>query len=279
MAQFRSYRAVGGWPEFGTPERVHLHESVTIAEITAQGVVLTTAEALAIVQLLIEVSGNEDAHPPYGPPLPENIVIRVDGSVTSRACAVTPTVFEVAIVLDRLLPPGQPQVPGALRYMLGRALHEVAAPPFDSLDAFSQGLRRFEAGMRTEIVRGVFARAAAQESGVATARVVFGLPAAAAILAGLALIGAGESMRASRPFTATTGREATPLALTHARPIVFNPPPMAVRLPERQSFVQHTDAMPRRMVANRALKPSPQPQGRSVRSRLIPRVRIRFDEL
>lgn len=270
-----------GWRDFGRHDDVHRpHESLTVAEVSAQGVALTTAEALAIVQLLIETSGSEEARPPYGPPLPENILLRVDGSVTSRACAVTPTVFEMAILLDRLLPPGQPQVPGALRYTLGRALHEVPAPPFDSLETFSQALRRFEAGVRTEMVRGVFARAAAQEAGAATARAVFGLPFAAAILAGFALIGAGESMRTSPPFRAITGGAAPQSTLSDARPIVFNPPPTAVRLPERTDLVQRPEAMPHRVLTRRALRQPPQHQRRlGVPSRLIPRVRIRFDEL
>jgi hypothetical protein len=279
MARFGSCHAVTGWREFGKPDDVHHpQESVTIAEVTAQGVALTTAEALAIVQLLIEASGNEDASPPYGPPLPENIVIRVDGSVTSRACAVTPTVFEVAILLDRLLPSGQPQVPGALRYTLGRALHEVAAPPFDSLDTFSQALRRFEAGARTEMVRGVFLRAAAQEAGAVTARAVLGLPFAAAVFAGLALIGAGESMRTSRPLTAITGIVGAQPMLAGARPILFNPPPTAVRLPERPYVVESRDATPRALASR--VRKSPQQQRRlGVVPRFIPRVRIRVDEL
>jgi hypothetical protein len=244
-------------------------------------VALTTAEALAIVQLLIETSGNEDARPPYGPPLPENILIRVDGSVASRGCAVTPTVFEMAILLDRLLPPGQPQVPGALRYTLGRALHEVAAPPFDSRETFSQALRRFEAGARTEIVRGVFARVATQESGAATARAVFGLPFAAAIVAGLALIGAGQSMRTSRPLSAITRGATQQVTLADARPIVFNPPPTAVRLPARSDVVRHPESRSHRGVAHRVRKPPPPQQQRrlGVLSRFIPRVRIRVDEL
>ena len=263
-----------------SPDDVHRpSESLTVAELTAQGVSLTTAEALAIVQLLIEASSNEDASPPYGPPLPENIVIRVDGSVTSRACAVTPTVFEMAILLDRLLPRDRPRVPGALRYTLGRALHEVAAPPFDSLDTFSQALRRFETGARTEMVRGLFLRAAAQEAGAVTARAAFGLPFAAAVFAGLALIGAGESMRTSQPLTSITRLGAAQAVLAGARPILFNPPPTAVRLPERPNVVERHDATPRRLLAKRALNAPPQHRRLGVVPRFIPRVRIRFDEL
>jgi len=241
-------------------------------------VTLTTAEALAIVQSLIEASADEDVRPPYGPPLPENVLIRADGSVTSRACAATPTVLEVAILLDRLLPHGQ--IPGGLRYTLGRALHEVAAPPFDSLDAFSQALSRFEAGARTEMVRGVFARAAAQESGAAMARAVFGLPFAAAILAGLALIGAGESMRVSRPSTASAMAGAQMLA--DARPILFNPPPTTVLVAERRSLIPsalYSDSPTQRVLVKSALKQPLRQRRPGVLSRVIPRVRIRFDEL
>jgi hypothetical protein len=279
--RFSSCRVRPGWREFGRLDDVHFPQAaLTIAEVSDQGVALTTAEALAIVQLLIEASGHEEARPPYGPPLPENILIRVDGSVASRGCAVTPTVFEMAILLDQLLPPGQQQVPGALRYTLGRALHEVAAPPFDSLETFSQALRRFEAGGRTEMVRGVFARAAAQESGAATARAVLGLPFAAAILAGLALIGAGQSMRTSRPFIAITGGATQQATLADARPIVFNPPPTAVRLPVRSVVVQRPESMPHRVLTRRVLKPPPSQQRRlGAPSRFMPRLRIRVDEL
>ena len=251
-----------------------------MAEVAAQGVALTTAEALAIVQSLIEASGDEDARPPYGPPLPENILIHADGSVTSRACAATPTVLEVAILLDRLLPHGP--MPGGLRYTLGRALHEVAAPPFDSLDAFSQALGRFEAGARTEMVRGVFARATVQESSTAIARVAFGLPFAAAIFAGLALIGAGESMRPSRLSTASTVAGAQGPTLADARPIVINPPPTAVPVAERWNrfpSVLQSDSTPRRVFANDSPKQPPRQRRLGALSRVIPRVRIRFDEL
>src|SRR5262249_52367273 len=46
------------------------------------------------------------------------------------------------------------RVPGGLRYALGRALLEVEAPPFDTLEEFSEALARFETGERhTQISR------------------------------------------------------------------------------------------------------------------------------
>jgi hypothetical protein len=67
----------------------------------------------------------------------------------------------MAILLQQLLPPGRPKVPGALRYVIARALHEVDAPPFDSIHDFSAALERFEMGDRAAAVRALVARATA----------------------------------------------------------------------------------------------------------------------
>jgi hypothetical protein len=76
-------------------------------------------------------------------------------------------VAEAAILLQTLLPPGAP-LPGGLRYALARALHEVDAPPFDSLQDFSATLSRYERGDRTAAVRRLVRRAAAQGGPAAT---------------------------------------------------------------------------------------------------------------
>src|SRR5262249_15420438 len=65
----------------------------------------------------------------------------------------------LAILLQQLLPPGTPKVPGALRYGIARALHDVDAPPFDSIEDFSRALERFETGDRTAVVRALVERA------------------------------------------------------------------------------------------------------------------------
>src|SRR5688500_14638182 len=61
-----------------------------------------------------------------------------------------------------MLPRGGPTpVPGALRYTMARAMLEVDAPPFDSIDELSAVLQRHEKGDRTVVLREVYARARA----------------------------------------------------------------------------------------------------------------------
>jgi len=132
----------------------------SVADLKRSGVTLAAQEAIAIVQKLIHDRVSSAASPPYGPPTIENVELGQDGSVTCRACEITPAVAEAAILLQTLLPPGAP-LPGGLRYALARALHEVDAPPFDSLNDFSSTLSRYERGDRTAIVRRLVRRAMA----------------------------------------------------------------------------------------------------------------------
>jgi hypothetical protein len=249
---------------------------LSLSDLRPLGVTLTTAEALAIAQSLF-ASSADDACPPFGPLSAGNIRLRGDGSVTSTACAATPTVLEAAILLEELLPDGQPQVPGALRYTLGRALHEVAAPPFDSLADFSGALRRFEQGERAAMVRGVYLRATAPPAVVEGLWENVALPFAAAVLAGVALIGAGETMhvnRAPRPAHAVSG-------LLDAQPIVFNPPPMIANVPDvvfaRAAAAPDRASPVRRQAAARRDQPPTRHAG--FFSRVLSRIRIKVDEL
>ena len=134
----------------------------SIAELRTEGITLRAEEAVAIVQQLIHNAAcpsDSRIAPPYGPPTPESVHIDDKGVVTCRTCESTLGVSEVAILLQQLLPAGAPRVPGALRYMVARALHDVDAPPFDSIDDFSAGLARFERGDRSAVVRAMLARA------------------------------------------------------------------------------------------------------------------------
>jgi hypothetical protein len=70
-------------------------------------------------------------------------------------------VATVADLLLTLLPPGTPDVPAALRYAIARGLEAVEAPPFGSLDEFSNALARFEKGPSRDVLRGVLRRGAA----------------------------------------------------------------------------------------------------------------------
>jgi hypothetical protein len=244
--------------------------TVSVADLQARGIRLTTGEALAVAQSIFEAS-EDDARPPFGPLSRDNIVVRSDGSVASKACAATPTVLEAAILIDELLAAGRTQVPGALRYALGRALHEVAAPPFDSLADFSRALRRFETGGRATIVRALYARA--QEAPVVeSAWHTIGVPFAATLLAGIALIGAGEAMHLNRPV------RVVPASRTHApidaRPIVLNPPPLIVHAPASTLVV--TPAVPHRIAARRDARPR---RRAAFPLRGPVRITIRFDEL
>jgi hypothetical protein len=136
--------------------------STLIADLIAAGVELRPEEAVAIAQQLIHASATlSDSTPPtapLGPPSPGNVQLRADGSVTCGGYHVTPAVFEMAILLQTLLPPGSLQVPGGLRYAIARGLLEVDAPPFDSIEEFSRVLERFEQGHRREVVRALLAR-------------------------------------------------------------------------------------------------------------------------
>ena len=143
-----------------------------------------------------------------------------------------PNRSEAAILIEELLPEG-PARAGPLRYALARALHEVAAPPYDSLADFSRALRRFETGPRAAIVRGLHARAALPPALCENAWHAVGLPLSAAVLAGVALIAAGQAMRIEQPVRAAVLASATNVSWTamEARPIVFNPPPLIVPAP------------------------------------------------
>src|SRR6266850_5243639 len=135
--------------------------TTSIAELRTTGIAFRAEEAVAIAQQIIHnlpLGGDSRVEPPFGPPSPDNVYVDDEGFVTCRGCESTPAVPEMAIFLQVLLPAGTPRVPGALRYMIARALHDVDAPPFDSIDDFSEGLARFERGDRTAIVRAMVAR-------------------------------------------------------------------------------------------------------------------------
>ena len=147
--------------------------TLSIAELQRAGVAIRAEEAVAIAQKLIHdarYSTVPAAAPPFGPPSAETVFLADDGSVTCRGCEATPSVAEIAILLQTLLPEGAPQVSGPLRYTIARALHDVDAPPFDSLGALSFALRRYERGDRDRIVSRLMARAAGPDAADGTSR-------------------------------------------------------------------------------------------------------------
>jgi hypothetical protein len=134
---------------------------LSIDQLQRAGVLIGSAEAVAIAQQLIRSlqSRNYQAQPPFGPPTVENVFLAPDGSVTCASCDSGCAVSEIAILLDALLPPGTHGVPGSLRYTVARALLEVDAPPFDSIDEFSHALSRHERGDAAAVIAGVLSRA------------------------------------------------------------------------------------------------------------------------
>ena len=132
---------------------------VPLRSLLGRGVELRPHESVAIAQQLIHSSVDIALEPPFGPLNLDSVVILPDGRAGSRSCAATPAVSEVGRLLESLLALGRGPLPGGLRYTLARAQLEVDAPPFDSLQAFSGSLARFENGDRQRVIRSLLARA------------------------------------------------------------------------------------------------------------------------
>ena len=148
----------------GSQKRTLMSTRISVSELHNAAVALRADEAVAVVQQLMHsVSSDSAAHEdePFGPPTLQNVYLDEDGFVICQACQTTPAVAEMAIFLQQLLPESTPRVPGALRYTIARALHDVDAPPFDSIQDFSAALERFESGDRVAVVRAVVERATA----------------------------------------------------------------------------------------------------------------------
>jgi hypothetical protein len=144
--------------------------TITLAELRRRDVALEPHEAVAIVQRLMQTSADDDRNlePPFGLPSAETVAIDADGAVCCSSSAMTLSVQEGAIVLQQLIQLAERRVPGGLRYAIGRALHDVEAPPFDSVSEFSQALERFEQGDRTSVIVALHARAAAAVAGISS---------------------------------------------------------------------------------------------------------------
>jgi hypothetical protein len=139
-----------------------MRRRISVAEVLAAGVDLTSEEAIAIAQQLIHSSRAALAPrhvETYGPPTAETVFLEIDGSVSCGGCDVTPAVSEVARFLHQLLPENGVRIPGSLRYTIARGLLEVEAPPFDSIGDFSEALSRYERGDRGGLVCRVLDRA------------------------------------------------------------------------------------------------------------------------
>ena len=188
--------------------------TITLGHLLERGVCFQRYEALAIAQELIARG--------EGVPAANNVQLSSDGSVTCINTNGTPAVADVAGLLQTLLPQTPAQMPAPLRYTLARGLSAVEAPPFDSLDAFSQSLARFEAGDRRGIVRALLQRVAAAPSAAAVAAPVSVVPPAPAAAAAPAAV-----------VSAAPAVVAAPAAVVHRAPaaIVVRPSAPAPRTP------------------------------------------------
>ena len=136
----------------------------TLRDVIGCGVQLTPPEAVAVAQLLI-ASASIERHrlPSTGPFSSDHVRLGADGSVTCDGCTVPTCASEVGMLLAEMLPnDGATRVPGALRYIVARALSAVEAPPFDSLADLSAALSRHERGDRVAVVRELYARVASK---------------------------------------------------------------------------------------------------------------------
>ena len=130
--------------------------AVPLADLRRAGLVLNAEEAVAVALQLIH-KPVDSCRPPFGPLAAGRVQVTDDGLAECAGCDATPTVAELAIVLDDLLR-ATPHVPGGLRYAVARALHEVDAPPFDSLDDFADALMRYAPKRPDDTVRRLVAR-------------------------------------------------------------------------------------------------------------------------
>jgi hypothetical protein len=237
--------------------------TVSIAEV-ARRLALQPRDVVAVVQQLIHRSADErgEAQPPFGPPSPENIALRSDGTVVCTGCPATPSIAETAILLQNLLAE-TPSVPGGLQYVIGRALQEVEGPPFYSIDDFSSALARHEQVDSQAVVRRLLERFELAPTALAVAllarrayppimaelrrelrdadRALFEPQAAlvsrptghrmrvpaivAAVAAGIVMILAGQTLNLQREKTPAVGRNVAtpaPAAATVAPPVSAN---------------------------------------------------------
>ena len=130
---------------------------ISIAELKHAGITVAAHEAVAIAQQLIHDRRARTPEPPYDSPSPDNVSVGADGTVICRGCTVTLTSSEIAIFLQAVLSDGS-SVPGGLRYAIARALHQVAAPAFESVDDFSVVLAHYERGARLDVLRALAAK-------------------------------------------------------------------------------------------------------------------------
>jgi len=132
--------------------------ATSLSELVDRGVVVRAHEAVAIAQQLIDDRGDSRERTAHAPPSVSSVYLSSDGYAFADGVGAVASPFEIAMLLQSMLPDGAGQVPGGLRYAIARGLLQVEAPPFASLAEFSRGLERFEKGERREVVRALMER-------------------------------------------------------------------------------------------------------------------------
>ena len=117
----------------------------SLADLAAAGVRLNASDAATIAREVALRAARGEL-----PGIPSFHVIRLvdDGTIQVEGPVASGREIErAARLLETLLPPldarGGVRVPGALRLVIARALRVLDLPPFPSLDAFAEALRRF----------------------------------------------------------------------------------------------------------------------------------------
>jgi hypothetical protein len=257
---------------------------ISIAELLSRGITPSGDEAVAVARaLMLDRSSSTGAVSPDEPPLPENVYLGSDGSVDCPDCATTPAISEVALLVRRLVPIGTAGIPGGLHYTIARALQEVDAPAFDSVEDFSDALARFEHGDRAQLLSGLLDRtqtnALAMETAARPPRTWQWL-VAAWVTAAATLIATGEAIHGRlavpRSEAATesltvpatpAAREAPPHDLVLDAPVPEErvesvPPPVPGRI------ARASQRVPAKAVLRRASRAQPRHGNRSVFERL-----------
>ena len=134
---------------------------ISIADLAAVGITLRPMDAVAIVrELVLQVIRG------VIPGVPSLHVIRIAPSgalqVEGPVAAGSRSISRAAQLLETLLPPfdsaAEVRVPGALRLSLARAMGTLDLPPYPSLEAFAETLRRFSPVDTSKAMRDLVSR-------------------------------------------------------------------------------------------------------------------------
>lgn len=126
--------------------------TMTLTPLSLYPEALRVHEVVAIAQVLLAGEARQcEAGPPDGQLSLEAVAITQEGRVHCTGAAA-PGITDVGIVMQALLERSHDRVPSALRYAIGRALHKVEAPPFESPTELASSLERFERGDRAGVI-------------------------------------------------------------------------------------------------------------------------------